>query len=253
MGKITSRQNPRVKYLASLQSRKERKKTQETILEGPNLIKEANRAGIDFIEILATEDFLATEGFYFKEKITLVSEEVMDKISPTRTPRGIIARIKQPYYPWQELLGGEKLLLLEGLQDPGNVGTLIRTAAGADLDGIILLGEGADPYQPKVLRASAGAIFWIPVGKVKQEERDSFFSELPRDFSLYVAQPGQGRDFRQVKFAPKSVLVLGHETRGISGDFSGRSVKKVSIPLAREIESLNVAAAGAILIWAMQS
>ncbi len=252
MEKITSRQNTKVKYLAGLHTRKKRKETGEIILEGPNLVREALVSGVDLLEIFVTEEYYQKNNFAAGANVVLVSNEVMDKIAPSRTPQGIVARIKRPDISWREILKENRLLILEGLQDPGNVGTLIRTAAGAGSGGVILLGEGADPYQPKVLRATAGSIFKIPVAEIPKEEKNSFLDELGNHFSLFQARPGEGEDFREIRFPEKSALILGHETRGISPELANISLKTVTIPLEKGIESLNVAAAGAVLLFAMQ-
>ncbi len=253
MEKISSRQNPRVKYLAGLHNRKKRKQTGEIILEGPNLIEEAQKTGILFLEVMATEELLQKEKLFSREEVTVVTEEVMAKIAPSRSPQGIVARIKRPVFYWKDLLEAKRLLILDRLQDPGNVGTLIRTAAGAGFDGVVLLGEGADPNQPKALRASAGAIFKIPVTEVPSPEIKQFISELESSFSIYKAEPRGGKNYRQVAFGKKCALILGHETRGVSPELGEIPITSVSIPLTREIESLNVAAAGAILVFGMKS
>ncbi len=253
MEKISSRQNPRVKYLAGLHNRKKRKETGEIILEGPNLIKEAQKTGILFLEVMATQELLQKEKMLFPEEITVVTEEVMAKIAPSKTSQGIVARIKRPVFSWKDILGKNRLLILDGLQDPGNVGTLIRTAAGADFGGVVLLGEGADPYQPKALRASAGAIFKIPLAEIPSPETKQFITEMESSFLIYKAEPRGGKDYRQVEFGKKCALILGHETRGFSPEFEEVPTTSVSISLTREVESLNVAAAGAVLLFGMKS
>ncbi len=252
MDRISSRQNPRVKYLKGLHTRKKRKETGEIILEGPNLIEEARRANFPFIEVLVTEDFLAKEGIFNSERLTIVTEEVMEKIAPSRSPRGIVARIKKPFFSWEEIIKEERVLILEGLQDPGNVGTLIRTAAGAGFGGVILFGEGADPFQPKALRATAGAIFKIKVAEVGNRDKEGFLSELRKDFVVFRADPGTGKNYKKVDFPEKCALILGHETKGISKEMDDQSFIPVSIPLSRDVESLNVSAAGAILLFAIK-
>lgn len=252
MDKITSRQNPRVKFLTGLHNRKKRKETGETILEGPNLVSEAIKNGIVLLEVMATENFLQKIEIIEPERVTVVTEEVMAKIAPSRTPQGIVARIENPSFSLKEVLQEEFLLVLEGLRDPGNVGTLIRTAAGAGFGGVVLLRNGADPYQPKSLRASTGAIFQVKVNEVNKSEEEQFLSELKKRFKVFKAETRGGKDYRQVEFFSKTALILGHETKGISLKLDDPSFVPVSIPLNPGVESLNVAAAGAILLFAIK-
>jgi len=252
MDKITSRNNPRVKYMVSLSRPQGRKKTGEVLLEGKNLVEEAVQKGIELLEVFMTEEFYEREKINFATKMVLVPEDVLKKIATTKTSPGIVARIKPERMSWKEVQCGKRLLILDGLKDPGNVGTLLRTAAGGGIEGVILLNHSADPWQNKVLRATAGTIFEMKVAEVLDEEKKEFFKVLEHNWKIYLADPNKGRDFREVDFSERSVLVLGHETKGISSDFYELVHERVTVPLQRGIESLNVAAAGAILIYGMQ-
>ncbi len=250
---ITSRQNKRIKHLRALYSTNLGKETGETVLEGPYLLQAARECNVNILEIFMTERFLVENPEWGETGLPsfLVTEEVMDKAAEAVTPQGIIARARRKYTALEELLKSEKLLVLDGIRDPGNAGTLIRTAAAAGMDGVVLLAPAVDPFQPKVLRATAGAIFRIPLNVLQEEGQENFFHGLEEKFSIYLAQTQKGENYLKVQYETPLALILGSETEGLRNRVKELKAKTLSIPLYGGVESLNVAAAGAVLMFSL--
>ncbi len=181
-----------------------------------------------------------------------LTEKQFDAIAGTRTPQGLAAVVELPadsHSPTLPKASGGKILLLEGVQDPGNAGTLIRTAAAFGFSGVILSASCADPFAPKCVQATAGAV--LSVWLRRTEAYLELAGELKkRGYSLIAAELG-GRDGPEVlKAKDKMVLALGSEGAGLSREILALADYRIGLPVARErAESLNVAACGAILMY----
>ncbi len=208
--------------------------------------------GLEILEIFVTGEFLRKnkEWLECNADLYLVTPEVIAKAANVKSPRGIVARAKRATYKLTEIGTKESVLIMDGIQDPGNVGTLIRSAAAVGVDAAILLAPAADPYQPKALRASAGNVFRLPIFYLKENEIAAGLTIITRRFSVYLAEVAEGRPYSQVNYQKPWALVLGSEAHGIRDSFYRvDNVTRVNIPLAAGVESLNVAVAGSVLLF----
>ncbi|MEE8418940.1 MAG: RNA methyltransferase [Dehalococcoidales bacterium] len=238
-----------VKWYKSLALGKGRLEAGAFLVEGERAIRQIISACPEaLIEILSTED-LAPEFSDYPAR--LLTDSQMGSISSTRTPQGIIAVVRPPAEMYWDRLPddtGTRVLLLEDVQDPGNVGTLIRTAAAFDYSGVILSGKCADPLSPKCVQASAGTVLslWI--------RRTAGYLELVaglkrNGYLIVAAELGGSEDLGPLR-QDKLVLALGNEASGLSKNMLKAADNRLRIPVIREkAESLNVAACGAICIY----
>jgi len=220
------------------------------LVEGQRSIDQIVTTHADqILEIITTTKPLSLSGTYATRYIT---ESQFRSISATKTPQGIMALIRLPkdlYSPRLPENKGSKILLLEDIQDPGNAGTLIRTAGAFDFSGVILTGRCADPLSPKCVQSSAGSIMsvWI--------RRTSRYIELTESLEqqgyTLIAADLRGRpDPSALTRCGKLLLCLGNEAAGVSATLTDKAHHRVKIPIAREkAESLNVAVSGAILMY----
>lgn len=222
---ITSTENKHIKETAKLLKRKYRNKEGKFLVEGFHLVEEAKKNG-EVIEIFTTDENI--EG-------TFILPEVMNKLISTQTPQPIVAIVKKPDF--DDL--GSKVLVLNNIQDPGNVGTLIRSAAAFGFSGVLI--QGVDVYNPKAVRSSQGAIFQIPV--VQTQDVKFHFEGYELIGAILDKKAIKYDDYKP---SNKFMLILGNEGKGIENDVVELLDKKVYIPI--EFESLNVASAGAILL-----
>ncbi|MCL1807757.1 MAG: RNA methyltransferase [Oscillospiraceae bacterium] len=230
-GLITSRQNPLIKHIRRLGTDAAYRHEQGLYLaDGRKLLEDALQSGTRIEQVLITEGLSLP---YDIETVT-VPKTLMDTISPLETPQGVlfICRIPQP--PPAPQRG--RWLLLDRIQDPGNVGSILRTAEAFGLDGVMLTPGCADPYSPKAVRAAMGATFRLSIGSVN--------ITLP----LYAADMG-GTVLSD--FPEDCVVALGSEGQGISPELRSRADEIISIPMPGKAESLGVAAAAAVICWEM--
>lgn len=251
MERITSLKNPRVLAWKSLKDPKGRKAHQSFLVEGRRMAEEALRSSFPVLALLLREDSLdegeAALGMACLQEIPPVfclPGHVFDAICDTRTPQGIAAVLGMTPRP----LSGKRFLALDGLQDPGNVGTILRTADAAGFDGVILSPDCADVFAPKVLRATMGSIFRVglsfPVSlpeRLEQLKKEGFSvlsSQL--DGELFYARQGVGE---------KLVLVIGNEGNGVSSPVRALATHRLRLPMRGGAESLNAAIAAGIMMY----
>ncbi len=233
---INSLDNQKVKEVVKLHSRKYRKKTGKFIIEGKNIIEEALALGID-IEIFTTNP---------NERGTLVSEPVMQKMSDTSTPQGLLGITTIPQSNFFE---GQPVLICESVQDPGNLGTMLRTALAFGFKNIIVDQNTADVYSPKVVRSSKGAIFRLNIEYV--DNLANKIVELREKSAYYVVGTSlDGTTLENVEMASNSniALVFGNESNGMTNEIKSLCNENIKIEI-NEIESLNVAVAAGILLY----
>lgn len=246
MEQITSRTNPLITRFRKLASdRKLRRKEGLMVCEGPKLLSEALSWGFVPETALVTEDFSGT--LPEKSRTVQVPADLLKSVAPTQTPQKVLFLAPLPSIPLPEALPGNLYLVLDGLQDPGNVGTLWRTADAFRADGLILLPGCADPWSPKTVRATMGACFRLPVWEATLEEALSLFarSGLP----LYAtALRDDTLDLRELS-PDKAAIAIGSEGHGVSQALLDACSATVKIPMSDRCESLNAAVAGAVVLW----
>lgn len=243
MPSITSRDNPLVKQAVRLRgSAAERRAHGRFFLEGYRLCADALASGY------APETLFVTEAAARKypirhENMTLVTEPVARKLGDTQTPQGVFGVFRMR----ERGISGSKLIALENVQNPENLGAIARTAEALGLDGLLLSG-GCDVYHPRALRASMGALLRLPVTQTDDLPGALRQSRLP----CYAAVPNSGAaPVTQCDFAHGGVVVIGNEGGGLSEEAAAACGHTITIPMRGRAESLNAAAAAAILCWEM--
>ncbi|MFN8005642.1 MAG: RNA methyltransferase [Terriglobia bacterium] len=226
------------------------------LVEGPKLIEEAvkSRLKIDSLYISETrkessflKDLLKSSKSKGVETLEF-SEGVFDQISSTETPQGISALVYMPKWNLESIIENPAFIVVgDRLQDPGNLGTLLRSAEAFGTDAVILTRNSVSPYNLKALRASAGSVFRVPVfAGLNPREISSLL--VKRGFRLYATSPGAGTDYRQIDFRGRLALIVGNEGQGLEDDFFKRVDDQLTIPLSPTVESLNVAVAVSIIL-----
>ena len=248
MEMITSRNNRLMKHIRKLTSDREYRRDSGLFFgEGPKLLAEALKAGTS-IEAVVTSlgtDLPGLDGLWRAE----VPADLLQSLCDTKTPQGVLFLAQMPDTAPPERLAGSRWLVLDGLQDPGNVGTIWRTADALGADGLLLVNHCADPFSPKTVRATMGACFRLPVYEAEAETLPGLLerSGLP----LYATALREDTvDIRTVQLS-RCAVVIGSEGRGISSQLLELSEKTLNIPMRARCESLNAAAAAAIVLWEM--
>jgi len=257
---VTSRRNPLVKQLRMLHESRGRREQGLLLLEGTHLLQEAVRLGLKPRDVLATASWLADHGELVAAlpqgcSWRLVSGEVLEAVATTQHPDGVVASLPQSFAA--DPGTASFVLALDGIQDPGNLGTLMRTALAAEV-GALWLADGADPFQPKVLRASAGAALALPLMREsRQELAERLQAATVAGLQVVVAvRPENGAGVAQAAPLPywrldwtrPTVLLLGNEGAGVSAELQALASQRVTIPHSPAVESLNVAVAAAPLL-----
>lgn len=246
---ITSRQNPLMTHLRKLaSSRSYRKKSGEYLCDGTKLLDEALKWGVP-VQTAVFSNSVDIPALPDTVRAVCVSEDLMRSVSPMETPQGALFTVALPETKLPETLAGKHYLVLDGVQDPGNVGTLWRTADAFGADGMILLPGCADPWSPKTLRATMGACFRLPVW---EGELGDLLPKLAQaGLPLYATALREDTvDLREMDLR-RCAIAIGSEGRGVSQAVLDASAKTVKIPMAEQCESLNAAIAGAVVLWQM--
>lgn len=243
---VTSRQNNIIKHIKKLSSdRKYRRSCGEFLCEGPKMLAEAERWGFVPKTILACEAAQLQQWEGRASKTVLVSPELLAYAADTETPQGLLFTCMIPDGP--EELPCERLLVLDGVQDPGNIGTILRTADAFGADGLVLLPGCADPWSPKVVRATMGACFRMPILTCSLQELTEFLAK--KSIPLYAtALREDTRDIRDMDLS-QAAVVIGSEGRGISEHVLQACETTLKIPMRDRCESLNAAMAAGIVLW----
>lgn len=245
---ITSRKNPVISHIRKLGAdRAYRREAGEFLGDGVKLLEEAVRWKAPLTAVVTTPGISPppVEGVRGIE----VPEDVMASISPARTPQGALFLARMPDTAPPQRLEGDRWLILDGLQDPGNVGTIWRAADALGADGLILVNHCADPFSPKTVRATMGACFRLPL----YEAEASALPGLLERSGLTLWAAALREDAVDIKTAQLSrcAVVIGSEGQGVSPELLAMSEKTVKIPMRERCESLNAAAAAAIVLWEM--
>jgi len=245
--RITSRSNPLITHIRKLTaSRSHRYDMGEFLGDGVKLLAEAAHWGAELTTVVFTAGTVLPE---LPDGVRLVEvpEDVMQSVSPMATPQGTLFLAKIPDLTPPVVLNGGRYLALEGVQDPGNIGTILRTADAFGADGLFLLPGCADLYHFKTVRSSMGAVFRLPAWSCSLEDLISL-AERSGLSLIGTALREDTADVRQTDLT-RSVVLLGSEGRGLSCEALAVCRKTVRIPMAQRCESLNVAAAAAVLLW----
>ena len=247
---ISSKSNSKIKYIKKLMSSaKERRRNGVFVVEGLRIVREVPE---ELLAELYVSESLVSSGRVPEAdlpKAEIVTDEVFRFLSDTVTPQGILAIVKKPSYSLDLSYYKDRarILLLDDIQDPGNLGTILRTAEAAGTD-LVILSEGcADLFNPKVIRSTMGSIFRVPF------LTEDPVTAIPRlkeaGISVYGAALEGAVDFRSVTFPEKTAIVIGNEGNGISSEVLDLVDEKIKIPMEGKVESLNAAVSTAILLY----
>lgn len=249
METITSLQNDKVKLVKGLQTRpRTRRKEYKIVLEGVRLVRDAIQQGqkpyfvmyeatsatdYDLIALIQEKDF----------PLIPVNNEVMTHISDTQQPAGILAVFPMPTPPLPRK--PSRVLILDRVGDPGNMGTLLRTAAAAGVDVVVLAPGCADPYNPKALRSGMGAHFRVPIVGAEWPEIEGYCEWL----NVYVAMGDGDTTYDSVDWVGGWGLIIGSEAHGIGQEARSLAKKRIYIPMTAQTESLNAAMAAGVILF----
>lgn len=243
---ITSTTNPKIKAAAKLQQKKYRTQTGLFLLEGYKPIEEACTADVDIQCVYTTEKYLQKFDF-IKDKVILVTQPVLEKISTTESMSEAVAVAKQKEYTLDSIKNAKKIALIENIKDAGNLGTLIRSACAFSFDAICLCADSVDVYNPKVIRSTVGALFKLPVIKTSLKELKELFPS-----HTFIASVLNHKDIvtpETIDYTQPFVLMLGSEADGLTKEAIDAADLKTTIPISSKTESLNLSTAGSILFY----
>jgi RNA methyltransferase, TrmH family len=249
---VQSRQNARVKELRAAFSRAARTEHGLLAIEGEHLLQEAIASCLELATVFVqtgSEALLGRLEIPEATEVLALPPEVFASAVHTESPRGIAAFVRPPSFNLEEALGGPRPLLFvaAGLQDPGNLGTLIRSAEAFGATGYVVLPGTVSPDNQKTLRASAGSVFRLPGITICE---DPLFHELAqRKIKTLAAVAAQGQSPAQSDLSQPCALILGNEGSGLSPAILRRADARITIPMPGPVESLNAAIAGSILLY----
>ena len=249
---ITSSSNQQMKNLTQLMKKsRERKKQGVFVVEGVKMFSEAPKEWIR--DVYVSESFLSQpehQDLLADCHYEVVADSVFKAVSDTQTPQGVLAVVRMPSYEFEELFDGEKtqLLILESIQDPGNLGTMIRTGEGAGMTGIIMNHTTVDLFNPKTIRSTMGSIYRIPffltddlAGTIRQVKE--------RGVSLYAAHLKGKKNYDEPDYTKPCGFLIGNEGNGLTDETARASNEYIRIPMEGKVESLNAAISATLLMY----
>ncbi len=245
---ISSLQNPRVRQALNLQKNaRARRSERRIVLEGVRLIGDALERGNtpEFVLYdLQTADYDLVAKLQETPSLLLPSSaEVIKHVSETQQPQGMVAVFPLPVPPVPKY--PERVLILDAIREPGNMGTILRTAAASGVQMVLLASDCVDPYNPKVLRSGMGAHFRLPVIEATWSEITSFCEGV----AFYIADSTGDVNYTSVDWRSRWALIIGNEARGIGERAKQLQTQRVAIPMAADTESLNAAVASAVILF----
>lgn len=255
---ITSSQNKVIKEVKALSKKRDRTKKGLFIAEGLRFVQSAVevKAGIDLI--LYSESIFRTEegSSFVKEleakeqyKILEVEEKLMVELSDTQSPQGILAVVQQPRWQWDNVIKENGfIMVLDRVQDPGNLGTIIRTADAAGVDGIVTIKGTVDVFNPKVLRSTMGSIFELPV--IEGLEWDALEAKLKdNEYTVLATALEDSVEYDSLDYRSSTAMIIGNEANGISSEILESVDHRIIIPIVGSAESLNAGVAAAVVMY----
>jgi TrmH family RNA methyltransferase len=225
------------------------------VLEGPDLVDAALESGVEFEAVYvdaASQNVASLQALTRKAadrgvRVFALADGVLEKIADAQTPQPVLAAVRFDQPEVTAIPKSGLILVLHDLRDPGNVGTIIRSADAAGVNAVVLTGQSVDPFNPKTLRASAGSIFHVPVVLSSIEATLSHFKG---DAQLLATVVRGGRSLRDVDFATTSVVVIGNEADGLDSATIDLCDTTISIPMSGRSESLNAGVAASLIAFA---
>ncbi|MFC4664218.1 MULTISPECIES: TrmH family RNA methyltransferase [Oceanobacillus] len=244
---ITSVKNEKIKGLKKLHQRKYRKQMNAFLVEGEHLIEEALTSDWEVKELIVSEE-VAVPDMAKHLPVTEVTKQVFKELSFTASPQGMMAVVE---IKKEEAVNGEVVVLLDAVQDPGNAGTIIRTADAAGADGIILGSGCVDLYNDKVIRATQGSIFHLPIIHADLEEKLLRLKEA--DYRVWATALEKAENYKDLPIPQKTALIFGNEGAGVKESLLEKADERVTIPILGKAESLNVSIAAGVLLYYLKN
>ena len=248
----------KLKQILKLKTEKGREKEEKFLIEGLRLCEEAFFSDwevelllfpSEYVQFLKTKK-LMREFLKEKREILILSNQDMKKLADTQTPQGIFAVVKKKAFTLnKDFLKKAKLLVgLDNMRDPGNLGTIIRTADSAGVDGILLSTGCVELYNPKVIRSTMGSVFHLPV--IERLELKDIIPELKSSgFRIFASEVREGKDYTKLNYTEKICLLIGNEAAGIHKEILNLADERIKIPIYGKAESLNASVATGILLY----
>ncbi len=247
---ITSMGNAQVKNLTLLLKKAKARREQGLfVIEGRKMFEETPKEWL--LQIYVSETFeMENKALLSGKTYETLSDSVFGAVSDTQAPQGILALVKIPEYPLERLLlkTPAHLLILESIQDPGNLGTMLRTGEGAGIDGIILNRTTVDLFNPKTIRSTMGSIFRVPFF-VSDDLLKTMRFLKERGVTLYAAHLDGAVSYEQPDYTKPAAFLIGNEGNGLSNETAKMADLSVKIPMAGQVESLNAAISAALFMY----
>ncbi|TVS19900.1 MAG: RNA methyltransferase [Planctomycetaceae bacterium] len=257
MAKLTSVQNPRIKQAVRLRNGRSRRRLGRMLIDGIREIHRAHRSGMSIIEVFwcPTGDRRPEQAQVLQAlvddhvSVFEVTEPVFEKLAFGQRSEGLVAVAQTPKWDLDRLdIPSEGLVaVLEGIEKPGNVGAVLRSADAAGVAAVILADEGTDLFNPNAIRASLGAIFSVPVATAPGRQVLDWLRH--HGFSIYAAWLDGSKKYSQVNYGGRSAVILGSEAIGLSSLWRASDITQIRIPMQGVVDSLNVSATAAVLFY----
>jgi RNA methyltransferase, TrmH family len=256
MKNITSSKNPAFKLVKSLNERKYRENNEMFYIEGTRFVNEALKEGVQFNKLFLSESFSISKMssdlevfIHGNSEVYILPDKMFNEICDTENPQGILAVIGMRKYHLQDLVDDKGfVVVLDAIRDPGNMGTILRTADAAGVSGVLISKGSVDVYNSKVLRSTMGSIFRLPI--VFSDDIADDINTLKKYGFRILATHLQGKEnYFDVSLKEKIGLVIGNEAFGVSQSISESADSLVKIPMPGKAESLNASVAAGILIF----
>ena len=256
-GVISSRANPRIARLRALRRRADREQSGLFLAEGIQLSIAAIEAGIEVEEVIVAPSRLRSDAGWATveaarragRSVVQVTPDIFESFSSRENPSGLAVVGRQRWSSLGERWATEGLcsVALEGVQDPGNLGTILRTMDAVGAAGLVLIGETTDPYDPSALRASTGALFWRPLARASLAELDAW--KRANGVTVVGTSDAGAVDYRSRVYRRPMLVLLGSEQHGLSAAGLALCDSVVSVPMAGRCDSLNLSVAAAVVLY----
>jgi TrmH family RNA methyltransferase len=251
--KITSTQNPKIKSLLALEKPRERRKQQLFVIEGKKEISMALEAGYKIGNLFFCDELISVSEIpndLKDDKLLIpVSKEVFDKIAVRESTGGMIAVAEMRLHSLDQiqLRDNPLLLILEGVEKPGNLGAILRTADAANVDAVIICDPQTDFYNPNVIRSSLGCVFTKQVASATSEETIAWLKK--KDIAIYCTYLKASQPYHQIDYTKPCAIVMGTEATGLTDVWVSNALSTIIIPMLGKIDSMNVSTAAAVVVF----
>jgi len=251
--KITSTQNPKIKSLLTLEKPRERRKQNLFVVEGAQEVRMALEAGYTISNVFFCEEIIdqrdVTDLVRDERLLVPVSREVFDKIAVRESTGGLLAVAEQKTHRLEDihLRKNPLLLILEGVEKPGNLGAILRTADAAGVDAVIICDPQTDFYNPNVIRSSVGCVFTKQIASATSEETIAWLKK--NNVSIFCTYLKASHPYHEVDYRSSAAIVMGTEATGLSDIWVKNATANIIIPMLGKIDSMNVSNAAAVVVY----